>query len=96
MSVEDRWRHCGNILENEPDAASSSWKRLVGVPAASLGLVVVILVTITPPFVCVNTGARGSRLSFTRILIWSIISAGLVAVLVACGVYRKKKKAHVY
>lgn len=92
MESDSRWRHCTPILEKQPDAITKSWKRLVVIPSIVLGVCVVILLAISPPFVNAQSN-KGPRMSITRLVIWSLLAAGLTATLTACRVFHKKKDA---
>ena len=87
---EGRWRHWAATLDETPVARSSSVARRVYVPLVAMCVVVLVLVTLSPPFVCVRT-PRGASLSFMRTLLWGLTGAVATACLTACGVFRRAK-----
>lgn len=63
--------------------------RRIVVPVICTVIVALVLVVITPPFVC--TGKRAT-LSLLRLAVWSLVAGGVCAILTAQGVFARWSK----
>lgn len=85
-----KWSRWNNVLEQKGDKprAHTMMRRIV-VPVICTVVVALVLVVITPPFVC--TGKRAT-LSPLRLAVWALVAGGVCAILTAQGVFARWSK----
>ena len=85
-----KWSRWNNVLEQRGDKPrEQTLMRRIVVPLVCAVVVALVLVVITPPFVC--TGKRAT-LSLLRLAVWSLVAGGVCAILTAQGVFARWSK----
>ena len=84
----ERWSGIVDAAVDKPSARTLT--QHVIVPVVTAIVTAVILMVMSPPFVC---GGRDNRVSYVRILIWGLSAGALTAILTANGMFARFAKS---